>query len=189
MIKSIPTEYSGYLFRSRLEARWAFYFDRSSIAWDYEPEGFRIDSKTKYLPDFWLPEQKCFVEIKPNVNPARKEVAKCKAVSTKYKMVLICGDPLEHRAMVYVDGDRSACVAKRAMKDWLRIDLIKGDPEIHFIEPGERSSTHKQAAEARRIRFEHGETPVVKKAKPPEAPEKKGNGDANLAAIREMLKR
>lgn len=61
MIKSIPTEYSGYLFRSRLEARWAFYFDRASIAWDYEPEGFRIDSKTKYLPDFWLPEQKCFV--------------------------------------------------------------------------------------------------------------------------------
>lgn len=91
--------------------------------------------------------------------------------------------------MVYIDGDRAACVAKRAMKDWLRIDLIKGDPEIHFIEPGERSSTHKQAAEARRIRFEHGETPVVKKAKPKQDPLSKQEQASCLAALREMLKR
>ncbi len=29
--KAIPTEYAGYLFRSRLEARWAVFFDKYFI--------------------------------------------------------------------------------------------------------------------------------------------------------------
>jgi len=57
MIQAIETDYAGYRFRSRLEARWAVFFDTIGLDWRYEPEGFRVDTPTgkiKYLPDFWL---------------------------------------------------------------------------------------------------------------------------------------
>lgn len=65
-IKAIETFYAGCLFRSRLEARWAVFYDALGIAWHYEPEGFDLTGKNLglYLPDFWLPEQKYLVEIK-----------------------------------------------------------------------------------------------------------------------------
>ena len=52
MIKAIETEYKGYRFRSRLEARWAVFFDEAGIKWEYEPEGFELPSGKRYLPDF-----------------------------------------------------------------------------------------------------------------------------------------
>ena len=52
MIKAIETRYKGYNFRSRLEARWAVFFDALGIAWEYEPEGFELPDGTRYLPDF-----------------------------------------------------------------------------------------------------------------------------------------
>lgn len=41
-IKAIETQYKGYRFRSRLEARWAVFFDVLGIQWEYEPEGFDL---------------------------------------------------------------------------------------------------------------------------------------------------
>lgn len=50
-IKAIETNYAGCRFRSRLEARWAVFFDTLGIRWEYEPEGFET-SAGRYLPDF-----------------------------------------------------------------------------------------------------------------------------------------
>ncbi len=66
MIKAIETEYKGYRFRSRLEARWAVFFDTLGIAWEYEREGYDLGEAGWYLPDFWLPECHTWLEIKPN---------------------------------------------------------------------------------------------------------------------------
>ncbi len=55
MLKAIQTRYKGHKFRSRLEARWAVFFDVAGIKWIYEHEGFVINN-TPYLPDFFLPE-------------------------------------------------------------------------------------------------------------------------------------
>lgn len=63
-IKAIETYYNGYKFRSRLEARWAVFFDALRIPYEYEPEGFDLDG-TLYLPDFYLPAHDIYVEIKP----------------------------------------------------------------------------------------------------------------------------
>lgn len=63
-IKAIDTVYKGCRFRSRLEARWAVYFDCMGIAYEYEPEGFEFEDGTKYLPDFYLREIDAYVEIK-----------------------------------------------------------------------------------------------------------------------------
>lgn len=62
-IKSIPTVYNGFTFRSRLEARWAVFLDGISLRWEYEPEGYQLPSGW-YLPDFWLPDRGVFVEVK-----------------------------------------------------------------------------------------------------------------------------
>jgi len=47
-IKAIQTEYKGYLFRSRLEARWAVFFDACGIEYEYEPEGRILNAQFSY---------------------------------------------------------------------------------------------------------------------------------------------
>lgn len=42
-IKAIETLYNGYKFRSRLEARWAVFFDAVGSKWEYEKEGFDLN--------------------------------------------------------------------------------------------------------------------------------------------------
>lgn len=87
-IKAIETRYAGCRFRSRLEARWAVFFDTLGIRWEYEPQGFDFpdmsgifgnDSlftgRVMYLPDFWLPENEVWVEVKgpkPTEDDCRK---------------------------------------------------------------------------------------------------------------------
>lgn len=62
-IAPIETRYAGYRFRSRLEARWAVFFDHLNIRWEYEPQGFNINGRP-YLPDFYLPQSGLWVEVK-----------------------------------------------------------------------------------------------------------------------------
>lgn len=64
-IKAIETRYKGCRFRSRLEARWAVFFDAMNFQWHYEPEGFKLADGTNYLPDFYLPRVKMWAEVKP----------------------------------------------------------------------------------------------------------------------------
>lgn len=71
-IKPIETVYNGYRFRSRLEARVAVLFDKINMKYEYEPEGFELEDGTKYLPDFYLPDERLYVEVKA----ARPNVAK-----------------------------------------------------------------------------------------------------------------
>ena len=65
-INAIETAYKGYRFRSRLEARWAVFFDALDMRWEYEKEGFDING-TWYLPDFYLQDISCYAEVKPEV--------------------------------------------------------------------------------------------------------------------------
>jgi hypothetical protein len=66
-IKPIQTRYNGRLFRSRLEARWAVYFDKMGIRYVYEPQTFYLpEQNAGYLPDFYLPDMEIYAEIKPD---------------------------------------------------------------------------------------------------------------------------
>ncbi len=71
-IKPIETIYNGYRFRSRLEARWAVFFDELGVQYEYEPEGFVLSDGTKYLPDFWLTDLHYWVEVKGNMTEEDK---------------------------------------------------------------------------------------------------------------------
>lgn len=56
-LSPIETQYNGYRFRSRLEARWAVFFDTLGVEYEYEPEGFELPNGMRYLPDFKV---KCY---------------------------------------------------------------------------------------------------------------------------------
>lgn len=92
-IKAIETHYKGYRFRSRLEARWAVYFDALGLKWEYELEGFELPSG-RYLPDFWLPQVKSWAEVKP-VELSEKEIAKAQelVLLTGKDCILLVGTP------------------------------------------------------------------------------------------------
>lgn len=70
-MKVIPTYYKGIKFRSRIEARWAVFFDALKVRFEYEKEGYSLEGKP-YLPDFYLQDLKCFIEIKGE-KPTRQE--------------------------------------------------------------------------------------------------------------------
>jgi len=95
-IKAIETVYKGYRFRSRLEARWAVFFDALGIKWEYEKEGYDLDG-VRYLPDFWLPEFESWVEVKgEQPNESSKEIEKAtRLVLASHKDVYIVSGPMD----------------------------------------------------------------------------------------------
>ena len=74
-IKAIDTEYDGHRFRSRLEARWAVFFNAVGLTYEYEIEGFEMDG-TRYLPDFYIPSLNRWFEIKGQ-SLDLEEIKKC----------------------------------------------------------------------------------------------------------------
>jgi hypothetical protein len=94
-IAPLETRYAGYRFRSRIEARWAVFFTRLGLDWEYEEQGYDVrhaakisahpngavdawpevhqppghvakaPGRTRYLPDFHLPVLGLYLEVKP----------------------------------------------------------------------------------------------------------------------------
>lgn len=102
MLKAIETRYKGYRFRSRLEARWAVFFDALGVAWEYEKEGFDFGPHHGlYLPDFWLPDvydrsgaRGVWLEIKgQEPNQRERDVCERLAIESKYSTNLFIGLP------------------------------------------------------------------------------------------------
>ena len=110
-IKAIQTQYNGYKFRSRLEARWAVFFDAAGIEYQYEPEGYVLEDGGYYLPDFYIPDclspisENLYVEVKAS-SPSEDEREKAKQLSASTKTpVLIVSQIPKLRAMTDADGE------------------------------------------------------------------------------------
>jgi len=105
-IKAIPTRYNGYHFRSRLEARWAVFFDALGIKWEYEPEGYTIGKFINYLPDFYLKDFGVFIEIKPSIESNNK----CSDFYTSIgEPIILCGGiPGENYMHLYSYDSRTS---------------------------------------------------------------------------------
>ena len=65
--QALPSWYRGIEFRSRMEARWAAYFDLLELEWIYEPEGYALPNGN-YCPDFQVERMIC--EVKPTEEAA-----------------------------------------------------------------------------------------------------------------------
>lgn len=72
---AIETIYGGCRFRSRSEARWARFLDSLSVPYEYEKERYGLPGGKAYLPDFWLPVEHRWMEIKGS-RPTVEELGK-----------------------------------------------------------------------------------------------------------------
>ena len=95
MLKGQDTEYGGILYRSRLEASWAEFFDGMQVCHKYEYE--RVDlGKDRYTPDFWLKDFGIWVEIKPYRQKKAHDKCYRLAIETRRRVLLIQGKPEHH---------------------------------------------------------------------------------------------
>jgi hypothetical protein len=107
-LKAIQTFYKGYHFRSRLEARWAVFFDALGLKWEYEPEGFELPGGVWYLPDFrttsptglvnWYEVKPSGVTSDPKVTAANRPIVDLFGLDDTPGMGvhILSGDPLDH---------------------------------------------------------------------------------------------
>lgn len=105
MFQAIETRYKQHRFRSRLEARWAVFFDALGIQWEYEPEGYDLGAAGWYLPDFWLPGAAFHAEVKPLCAISDADLAKLSAFDANppadsFGLIVLRGAPL------WLDGQR-----------------------------------------------------------------------------------
>lgn len=178
-LKPIETSYRGYLFRSRLEARWAVAFDCLRIEFLYEPDGFKLDAGW-YLPDFYLPQIRSFAEVKPAEFDATA-LAKCTEIClrTGHQFLLLSGPPdfrlyraLERQGGLDAGCDSAADVAVTDYSVLLDIDYhartyyeqerrLFGNPGGGFSLPSDFTESYREAVYAsRQARFD-GVTPCA----------------------------
>lgn len=106
--KVIETRYKGYRFRSRTEARWAVFFDQMGLNWEYEYEGYQLSNSVRYLPDFYLPDLGCYIEIKAmdRLSPlvSKDDINKASILAADLKTaVMVCkGGPRFLRFLLFL---------------------------------------------------------------------------------------
>lgn len=89
-INAIETKYKGYQFRSRLEAKWAAFFDLCEWPWSYEPHDLN-----GWIPDFAIGYQPTLVEVKPfyRENEWKEAIEKIAKSGCDDVVVLLGADP------------------------------------------------------------------------------------------------
>ena len=172
-IKPIQTKYKGYRFRSRLEARWAVYFDTIGLIWDYESEGFDLCEYGWYLPDFYLPQVQSFLEVKPSDYAISEDERKYHAfvTGTEKSIIIVTGSPDIKFYDCYMSFFNSNQDPVRCVRDVVFIGMYHNYPiEEHrfYACPGEKDPLRENIVgdlevysveKSRSARFEHGEHP------------------------------
>lgn len=180
-ISAIDTEYNGYQFRSRLEARWAVFFDHLQVSYLYEPEGFQIGDK-RYLPDFLIQHAikfygdavavpKLWVEIKPSAlleEADRLKIAQF-VRAKREPVLLVAGAPDVGVTLKFIDLDQAGkLIAPEA--SWIELaneglglithphleTILNEDTKAAIRRATETPMLTQAYAAAKQARFEHG---------------------------------
>lgn len=185
-LKAIPTWYAGCKFRSRLEARWAVFFDTIGTDWQYEPESYDTPYGW-YIPDFYLPVHGAWVEVKGG-SFSQKDQNKAGYVAEKKwcekgdKFRVLVGDiPRPQARIIFPLPPTFPRVAAIPSIAWViqnpefptsggrevswkqTLDMVRGWSAVPWI-PAYRDETHFDEAltAARSARFEHGQSGASK---------------------------
>jgi hypothetical protein len=155
VLKAIDTPYRGYLFRSRLEARWAVFFDALGLQWGYEVEGYDL-GELRYLPDFKVvgPDGVIWIEVK------RKEIEEdakfslfSRRISHPDRALLVSGTPLE-----YLDYWGAPYLQSYLQVPIHTSGFLSGLAQARSAKV--ETLMQQAAVKAHRARFEHGESPA-----------------------------
>jgi len=169
-IPVIQQLYDGHQFRSRLEARFAFFWNRVGLSYEYEPRLFEFPlsnhspllpthpSKTiKYEPDFYLPSLKVWIEVKPKY-PKPIEIVKAYLLAKKTQQsVFIVWNPKKMLMVSFVihPGSSEPCI----QMNWtFKKCLVKRCGRLEIVREGKggcscglHSQNHPDLIQARRL--------------------------------------
>lgn len=90
----IETTYKGITMKSKLEAKFAYFLDALNIKFQYEPKTFILSNGVTYIPDFYLPDLKTWIETKGNILEHNKELSKLFVKDNKQELILISNDTI-----------------------------------------------------------------------------------------------
>lgn len=129
--RAIATAYRQFEFRSRLEAKWAAFFDLCGWSWSYEP----IDL-CGWIPDFVIGEWPTLVEIKPFFKYDDWTEAKHKIIKSgcRQSVILLGADPVW--LSVEAHKDTPGCVWSQEPTDapiigWV-FDPVDGEHPVTY---------------------------------------------------------
>jgi hypothetical protein len=118
----IQTWFRGVKYRSRLEARFAMAMHEMEIPFVYECMTFTRPSGGTYTPDFFLPRQQLWIELKPH-RPHLEEEMKCEEMSTTgFRVVLMYGENV--KALPF--SSEKDAVARTGARTYEHRDALRG---------------------------------------------------------------
>lgn len=178
VIKAIETTYRGYRFRSRLEARWAVFFDALGLQWEYESEGFET-SAGWYLPDFAIHRtrfdcdgdplrDRLFLEVKPLCERG-VEIPRLRSLINYFEencgatnecgydeAHVVFGDPLDWAEGALERNDKMFGMTAKFSYSSMRTPI----QNRWAVQPCTEIELLSAASRGRSARFEHGQTPA-----------------------------
>ncbi len=92
--------YANTLFKNRLEAQWAVFFDKLGVHWEYP--GLMLPGHNHYLPDFWLPKQQCWIDIRAE-RPTEDDILKAADLAFEVHrwVAIVWGDIGKHQIIAF----------------------------------------------------------------------------------------
>lgn len=152
-VKAKPTIFRGDRMDSKLEAQVALMFTNMGINYKYSPmmfarphTGIRYPSVkfsrnikgATYLPDFFLPDQQLYIEVKPD-HPFEDEKLRCEEMSQSgFRVVLLYGSrpwvpPFRSEETALRESGRRDYKHSRAMRGiaWINGERLAGD--VSFV--------------------------------------------------------
>lgn len=143
-IKSHPTLYKSVLFRSRLEARWACFFDLACWKWEYEPIDL-LGWTPDFRVQFYCGHSECpnghvlLVEVKPYFSieefkghpcldyPYGHNLEKCTAIPASASAAFGANPDITFWEMSHGHGGGGECIRYRVDGDIDRMWAIAGN--------------------------------------------------------------
>jgi hypothetical protein len=94
--------YNGRAFPSDLEARWAVFLDALDAPYEYEARAFDLPYGGSFTPDFWLPNQRSWIDISPGL-PDEHNLVRAADLSfaTRQFVYVLWGTIGEHRIYTF----------------------------------------------------------------------------------------
>jgi len=139
---AVPTRHLGVQYRSRTEAEWAAVLGAHCIRYEYEPIAFFFGLvapahwryTVAYLPDFWLPERRLWLEVKPhtpNIIEYRKSALLAECTGTP--VLVTTGGPSQSEAAMLVKGVENFEMVSTLEGGTLnlQIDLLSKAQSVH----------------------------------------------------------
>lgn len=117
-IEAKPTLYNHTLYRSRMEARWAAFFDFVGWEFEYEPEPFKT-----WSPDFVIHSIDSYVEVKP-ILMWQGAIEKIQPYAKQFR----CGLLSDHMVI----GESAYYIGKYLNRDYKKGELFLKDFTIPY---------------------------------------------------------